>query len=88
MNILEFDNHPLSAIILHPRKQNIYRAVGCLGENLDFFSPLGFEANCNFDYKAYKLKPHSIRASERYLNNKNPIHGQETALIFRLCAEF
>ena len=36
MNILEFDNHPLSAIILHPRKQKIYRAVGCLGEKLDF----------------------------------------------------
>ena len=48
MNILEFDNHPLSAIILHPSlKQKIYRAVGCLGEKLDFFSPLGFEANCN-----------------------------------------
>ena len=50
MNILEFDNHLLSAIILHPRKQKIYRAVSCLGEKLDFFSPLGFEANCNFDY--------------------------------------
>ena len=23
MNILEFDNHPLSAIILHPRKQKV-----------------------------------------------------------------
>ena len=64
MNILEFDNHPLSAIILHPRKQKIYRAVSCLGEKLDFFSPVGFEANCNFDYKTYKLKLHSIRASE------------------------
>ena len=38
MNILEFDNQPLLAIILHPRKQKIYRAVGCLGEKLDFFS--------------------------------------------------
>ena len=66
MNILEFDNRPLSAIILHLRKQKIYqyRAVGCLGEKLDFFSPLGFEANCKFDYKTYKLMPHSIRASE------------------------
>ena len=36
MNILELDNHPLSAIILHPRKQKIYRAVSCLGEKLDF----------------------------------------------------
>ena len=61
MNILEFDNH-LSAIILHPRKQKIYGAVSCLGEKLDFFSPLGFEANCNFDFKTYKLKPHSMRS--------------------------
>ena len=64
MNILECDNHPLSAIISRPRKQKIYRAVGCLGEKLDFFSPLGLEANRNFDYKTYKLKPHLIRASE------------------------
>ena len=55
MNILEFDNHPFSAIILHPKKQKIYRAVSCLGEKLDFFSPLGFEADWNFDYKTYKL---------------------------------
>ena len=64
MNILEFDNHPLSAIILDQRMQEIYRAVGCLGEMLDFFSPLGYEANSNFDYKTYKLKPDPIRASK------------------------
>ena len=64
MNILEFDNHPLSAIILDQIMQKIYRTVGCLGEMHDFFSPLGFEANCNFDYKTYKLKPHPIRASK------------------------
>ena len=87
MNVLEFDSHPLSTIILDPRMQKIYRAVGYFGEMLDFFSPLGFEANYNFDYKTYKLKPHPIRASEWYLNNKNPIYGQETVLIFRFCAE-
>ena len=54
MNTLEFDNHPLSAKILHPRTQKTYRAVSCLGAKLDFFSPLGFEAYCNFDYKTFK----------------------------------
>ena len=64
MNILEFDNHPLSAITLHPRKQKAELYI-CnhatvirlsylrfielsvpwgLGEKLDFFRPLGFEA--------------------------------------------
>ena len=110
MNILEFDNHPLSAIILHPKKQKvkllyIYNHATVIrlsylrfielsvawekSLKLDVFSPLEFEANCNFDYKTFKLNPHSIRASEWYMNNKNPIYGQETASIFSiLCREF
>ena len=31
--------------------------------------------------------PHWIRASERYLTDKNPIHGRETAWIFLFSAE-
>ena len=34
----------------------IYRVVGHLGEKLDFFSPLGFDAKSNFDHKTLKLK--------------------------------
>ena len=76
MNILEFDNHPLSALSLHPRKQKaeilynqtfmsrIYRVIRPMGEKLDFFRPLGFEAKQDFDNKTYKLKPHLITASE------------------------
>ena len=36
----------------------IYRAIDPLEGKLDFFSPLGFEAKCDFDHKTYKLKPH------------------------------
>ena len=62
-------------------------AVGPLGAKFDFFSPLGFESKRNFDYKTFQLKQHSIRASERYLKDKNPIHRRETASIFRFDAE-
>ena len=65
----------------------IYRVVGLLEEKLDFFSPLGFEAESDFGHKTFKIKSHSIRASEQYLNDKNPIHGRETASIFRFIAE-
>ena len=53
----------------------------------NLFSPLGLEAKSDFDHKTSKLKPHSVRVSERYMNDKNPIHVRETALIFRLNAE-
>ena len=58
-----------------------------MGEKLDFFSPLGFEAKTDYDHKTSKLKPHSVRGSERYLNHKNPIHDRETASILRFSAE-
>ena len=50
---------------------------------LDFFSPFRFEAKSDFDHKTSALKPHSIRASEQYFKNKNPIRCRETASIFR-----
>ena len=100
----EFYNHLLSAITLHPRKQNwnffifviignqtfipqTRKIVGLLGEKLIFFSPLGFEAKSNFDPKTSKSKPESVTVSERYLNDKNPIHDRETASLFRFSAE-
>ena len=58
-----------------------------MGEKVNVFSPLGFETQADFDHKTYKLKPHSIRASERYLNHKNPINGREAASIFRFNPE-
>ena len=68
----------------------IFRAVGPLREILkaQFFSSLGLEAERDFDHRISKLTPHSVTASERYLNNKNPNHGRETASIdFRSSAE-
>ena len=65
----------------------IYRAVGPLGEKFDFFRLLKFEAKSDFDHKTSKLKPHSVRASEKYLNDMNPIHGRAKQSIFRCSAK-
>ena len=58
-----------------------------MGEKLDFFSPLGFEAKSDFDHKTSKLKSHLIRASERYLNDKNPIMVEKQYQFFDLVQE-
>ena len=46
-----------------------------------------FEAKSEFEHKTSKIKSHSARVSKLYLNDKTPIHGKETALIFRFSAE-
>ena len=61
-----------------------YRIVGPLGEKLDFFSPLRFEPKSEFGHETSKLNPHSIRASERNLNDKNLIHGQKRVINFSI----
>ena len=99
--ISEFDCHPFSATTWHPRNQNLYlfifvikcdqtfipqtcRAIGPLKEKLNFFSPLGPKSD--LDHKNSELKPHLVRASKWYLDDKNPIHSWETALIFPFSA--
>ena len=67
----------------------VYRVVGPLGENLDFFRPLGLEAESDFGHKTPKLNPHLVRALERYLSDKNPIHSnsipiQENSIDFSI----
>ena len=57
----------------------IYRAVSPLEVKFKFFSPLGFEAKSDF---------HHVGASERYLNDMNPIHSRQTVSIFQFSAEF
>ena len=42
MNILEFDNHALSAIILHPRKQKVELVYICNNATVIRLSFLGF----------------------------------------------
>ena len=99
MNILEFDNHSLSAIILHPRKQKVELLYTCNHAKVIRLSYLRFielsvawEKSLTFSVP-WDLKligtliqnlqiKSTFRASELYLNNKNPIHGQETASIF------
>ena len=56
----------------------IFGVVGPLGDNLDFFSPLGFDVGTNSDHK---IKLCSVRALKGYLNKKNLIHGLVMATI-------
>ena len=51
----------------------IFGVVGPLEENLDFFSPLGFDVQTNSYHKTQKIKLYSVRALKRYLNEKNLI---------------
>ena len=58
-------------------KSQMFGVLGPLGENLDFFGPLGFDVQTNPDQKAPKIKFYSVRALKRYLNEKkNVIHGR------------
>ena len=57
------------------------KVVGPLGGKFDFFSPLGFEIQSDFDYRTLKLKFYSVKAFICYLNEKNLIHDRVTATI-------
>ena len=59
----------------------IFEVVGPLGENLDFFSPLGFDVQTNSDHKAQKIKLYSVKASKYCLNEKSLIHDRVMATI-------
>ena len=59
----------------------IFGDVGPLGENLDFFSPMGFHFQTNCYSKTHKIKLYSVRTLKRHLNEKNLIHGRKMATI-------
>ena len=59
----------------------IFGVVGPLGENLDFFSPLGFDVETNFDHKTQKIKLYSVRALKRYHSEENLIHDRVMATV-------
>ena len=67
----------------------IFGVVGPFGENLDFFSPLGFDVQTNSDHETQKIKLYSVRASERYLNEKNLIQcvGRVMATISKFAPQ-
>ena len=60
--------------------QNL-KVVGPLGGKFDFFSPLRFEIQSDFDYRTSKIKFYSVRALKYYLNEKNLTHGRVTTTI-------
>ena len=53
---------------------HIYRVDSCMGQKVDFFSLFRFEPRREFGHETSKINPHSIRASEWNLNDKNLIH--------------
>ena len=59
----------------------IFGVVSPLGENLDFFGPLGFDTQRNSDHETPKIKFYSVKALKCNLNDKNLIHGRVTATI-------
>ena len=50
---------------------DFFGVVGSLGENLDSFSPLGFDIQRNSDHETPKFGLYSVRALKRCLNEKN-----------------
>ena len=68
---------------IHSFTFQIFGVVGPLGENLDIFSPLGFDVQTNSDHKTQKIKFYSVRAFKRYLSEKNLIHGRVMATILK-----
>ena len=61
--------------------------VGPLEENLDFFSPLGSDVETNSDHKTSKIKLYSVRALQRYLNEKNMMHGRVMGTISKFSTQ-
>ena len=59
----------------------IFGVVSPLQEDLDFFSPLGFDVQTNSDHKTQKIKLYSVRAFKGCLNEKNLIHGRVMSTI-------
>ena len=59
----------------------MFGAVCSLGENIEFFSPFGFDFQTNSDHKTQKIKLDSVRALKRYLNENSLIHSRVMAMI-------
>ena len=63
------------------------QSLGPLGENFDFFSPLGFDILTRHSVpKTPKIELHSVKALKRHLNEKNLTHGREVAAISKFNA--
>ena len=62
--------------------------MGLLREKLHFVSPLRFHMQRNSDQESSKIMLQLLRASKRYLNQKNLMHGRETATISKSSAHY
>ena len=59
----------------------LFGVIGSLGENLNFFNPLGVDVQTKSDHKTQKLKLYSVRVLKCYPNEKNLILGRVMATI-------
>ena len=64
----------------------IFGVVRPLGENKEFFSPLGFDIRRNFYHKTPKIKLYSVIALKRDLNEKNLIKSRVTGTLSKFSA--
>ena len=77
-------SYPLQQFVISNNQSfisQILKVAGPLEEKFEFFSLLGLKIQRNFDLETTKIKFHSVRALKRYLNERNLIHGRETATI-------
>ena len=70
-----------------PKQLHFIRMVRSTIKLRKFFGSLGFKIQSNFDLETTKINLHSVRALKRYLNEKNLIHGRETATIWKFSAQ-
>ena len=59
----------------------ILKVIGPLGGYFDFLSPSRFKIQSDFNYRTSEIKLYSVRTLNRYLSQKNPILGRETATM-------
>ena len=65
---------------------HIYRAVGPFGEKFDFLVPWDLKLDAT-ERKSIQIKPTFNQSFRMIPSDKNPIHDQETALIYQFCTE-
>ena len=59
----------------------LFGVVRPLGENLNFFNPLGVDVQTKSDHRTQKLKLYSVRVLKCYPDEKNLILGRVMATI-------
>ena len=66
----------------------ILKVTDCpLRKKCHFFIALGVDIESSFDHVTFRIKLHSIRSLQLYLNDKNLINGRQTVGIVKFTAQ-